>query len=172
MRNRKFKATLSVDSLTKLSNDLKAYKGRLNRNVDVFFSRLSEIGIKVIDERMAEAEGQSNTSHYTVMKVDSFGDVSRAVLSVYGKDLLFIEFGSGIHFNGSVGSSPHPKGSEYGYTIGSYGMGNGAKDFWYYPVGDGTYKRSYGTKATMPVYMAGNEMADKVVRIAKEVFGG
>lgn len=41
--------------------------------------------------------------------------------------MLFIEFGAGIHYNGSAGSSPHPKGNEFGYTIGSYGKGLGKK---------------------------------------------
>ena len=172
MRKRTFKAVLSTSSLKQLSDDLKSYRGDMNRKTDEFFQRLADVGIKVIDERISQADGQSDTGHYTTFKVDSFGDATVGTLSVYGKDLLFIEFGSGIHYNGAVGNSPHPKGMEYGYTIGSYGNGNGANDFWYYPVGDGTYKRSYGTKATMPVYMAGNEMLDKVVKIAKEVFGG
>ena len=29
------------------------------------------------------------------------------------------------------GTSPHPKGEEFGYTIGSYGKGQGSKDFWF-----------------------------------------
>ena len=93
-----------------------------------------------------------------------------ATLIVSGKDLLFIEFGAGVHYNGAVGSSPHPLGASKGYTIGSYGKGNGSKDAWYYYSDTGEVVKSHGTQATMPVYKAGVEMRQQMLKIAKEVF--
>lgn len=69
-----------------------------------------------------------------------------------------------------MGSNPNPMGASKGYTIGSYGKGNGSKDSWYYYADTGELVRSQGTQATMPVYKAGVEMRQKMLKIAKEVF--
>ena len=86
-------------------------------------------------------------------------------------DILFLEFGAGIHYNGPAGSSPHPKGTEFGYTIGSYGEGHGKQDSWVYQAPTGEWVRSHGTEATMPVYNASLEIIRQIETIAREVFG-
>lgn len=83
---------------------------------------------------------------------------------------MFIEFGAGIHYNGAAGSSPHPKGEEFGYTIGSYGQGKGKNESWVYYADSGEWVRSYGTEATMPMYKASVEIIQNIRKIAKEVF--
>lgn len=167
---RTFKAKLSTDSIRNLINDLKGYKHGLIDKQEVFINRLTEIGIPIIDERMFTA-GDSDPTHYTHIEIQSFQGYMRARLVVEGEDLLFIEFGAGAHYNGAPGTSPHPLGAEMGYTIGSYGYGQGAKDYWYYVDDSGVARRSYGTRASQPVYQAGLEMRRQMVKIAKEVFG-
>ena len=87
-----------------------------------------------------------------------------------GEDAVFMEFGAGVYHNGSVGSSPHPLGAGLGYTIGGYGKGNGAKEFWGFVGQDGEFHLTHGAPASMPLYKAMMSVADDIERIAKEVF--
>lgn len=97
-------------------------------------------------------------------------DEKSVLVVASGDEVAFIEFGAGVHFNGT--GSPHPDGEKLGLTIGSYGQGKGNRDFWVYYDEDGEkHKRyTYGTQATMPLYKALCDAADDIVRIAREVF--
>lgn len=93
------------------------------------------------------------------------------VVVASGEDAIWVEFGAGVFHNGPVGKSPHPVGAELGMTIGGYGQGRGEHKVWAYEEG-GYIRWTHGTPAQMPMYRAAQELAPKVLRIAKEVFGG
>ena len=164
--------SLSEKSLDKAIKAVRAYRERIEDKNDLFVRRLAELGIPIIDENISASRGDSDKNHHTYIKLTSLRGYSEARLVVEGKDLLFIEFGAGVHYNTSAGSSPNPKGAELGYTIGSYGKGLGTNDYWYYIDDTGVKHRSYGTEATMPVYKASVEIIQNIRKIAKEVFGG
>lgn len=170
MANKSIKMELSHKSIQDTIKQLRAYQKSLVSKNEEFVRRLTELGIPVIDENIALAQGDSDKSHNTYIKINSFGDYSQATLVCEGAGLLFIEFGAGIHYNTPAGSSLHPKGQEFGYTIGSYGKGNGKNDSWVYYADSGEWVRSYGTEATMPVYKASVEIMQSIRKIAKEVF--
>ena len=86
-----------------------------------------------------------------------------------GEDAVWVEFGAGVHYNGSAGTSPHPKGSELGFTIGGYGNGMGKKDVWGF-YEDGKLRLTHGAPATMPMYNAVKTVCDEIAEIAREVF--
>ena len=159
-------------SLDKAIQEIRQYQNSLNDKCAEFVRSLAVVGIPVIDENIAAAQGNSYKGHNTYIKIKSFGSYSQAELIVESKSILWIEFGAGVHFNGHLGSSPHPKGNELGYTIGSYGKGQGKNDFWFYYADSGEAVMSHGTESTMPVYKAGLEIKKQVLKIAKEVFGG
>lgn len=94
------------------------------------------------------------------------GDITTVIAT--GEELLFVEFGAGIYFNGSAGSSPHPKGEELGFTIGSYGKGKGAKTAWAF-LRDGEVVWTHGTKAVMPVFRACEEVRREIPDIVRKV---
>lgn len=167
---KKISFNLSVDSIQKAIDEVERYKQRLVSKNDEFVRRLAEVGIPVIDQRISAAQGDSDKNHNTYIRINSFGTYSQAVLVVEGKTILWIEFGAGIHYNGAAGSSPHPKGQELGYTIGSYGKGQGANDFWFYTADTGESVMSHGTEATMPVYSASVEIQRRIREIARQVF--
>lgn len=181
MAKHRFKANVfSMSSLEKLKRELMEYRDSLQEKTDLFVKRLAEAGIPVIDEKMAQANftvdekgirSGSDTNHNTYVKLNAFGDYSQATLVVEGADLLFIEFGSGVHYNGAAGTSPHPKGAEFGYTIGSYGDGHGRQDTWGYIDDSGSLVLTHGTEATMPMYSAYLKIMEDYIDIAKEVFG-
>lgn len=169
--SKKISISLSQKSIQNAIKEIEAYKRQFIDRNELFVRRFAELGIPVIDQNIAAAQGDSDKNHNTYIKINSFGSYSEAKLVVEGSDLLFIEFGSGVHYNGSSGTSPHPKGEEFGYTIGSYGKGQGQNDFWFYYADTGEAVMSHGTKAAMPVYRASQEIIQNIRRIAKEVFG-
>ena len=170
MANKTIKMELSHKSIQDAIKQLRAYQKSLVSKNEEFVRRLTELGVPVIDQNIATAQGDSDKNHNTYIKVNSFGDFSQATLVCEGIDLLFIEFGAGIRYNTPAGTSPHPKGQELGYTIGSYGQGKGKNDSWTYIADSGEWVRSYGTEATMPVYKASVEIMQNIKKIAKEVF--
>lgn len=169
--SKKIHISLSEKSIRNAINEIEVYKRQFIERNEAFVRRLAELGIPVIDQNIAAAQGDSDKSHNTYIKINSFGSYSEAKLVVEGKSILFIEFGAGIRYNGSSGTSPHPKGEEFGYTIGSYGKGQGSKDFWFYYADTGESVMSHGTEATMPVFRASQEIIQNIRRIAREVFG-
>lgn len=175
-------------SIQNAIKQLEEYKQSINSKADIFIERLALIGVPVIREKFAQAETDDfdfDRSHYTNIKIQSFGDYHTAILTVEGKNLLFIEFGAGIHFNGNANNSPNPSvewdvpygklvhkgGAELGYTIGSYGLHKGLKDYWFYYDDQGGSQMSHGTRASMPMFSAEMEIISKIEQIAKEVFG-
>lgn len=181
MARKVLKATLSVSGIENMKKQLLDYKeNELPKLLTQFVQKLAEVGIPVIEQKISEAsitfddknvKSGADTNHYTYVKVDSFDDYARARLIVSGKDLFFIEFGAGTSYNGEVGSSPHPKGEEFGFTIGSYGKGYGSRKVWGYYAESGELVLTRGVKATMPVYTAEMEIINSVIKVASEVFG-
>jgi hypothetical protein len=80
-----------------------------------------------------------------------------------GVDAVFVEFGAGVYHNGAVGASPHPKGAELGFTIGSYGKGRGKGRAWGFYGDGGELVITHGTPAQMPLYRAFRDVIDEVM---------
>lgn len=173
MGKKKIKMNLSVSSVENAIKQIEEYKRSLVLKTAQLLEELGKIGIRTINQRMSSIQGDSNPNHYAFVKMNSYGSYTRATIILQGRDILFIEFGSGIHYNGAVGSSPHPKGQQMGYTIGSYGKGQGANDSWvYFNEEHGRFETSQGTKAAMPMYNAEVEIRKAIKSVAKKVFGG
>lgn len=100
--------------------------------------------------------------------VEENGNVTLVIAS--GKDAVFMEFGAGVYYNGSVGSSPNPLGADLGFTIGSYGKGHGARNVWGYYGEDGQLHLTHGAPASMPLYKAVQTIIRDIAEIAREVF--
>lgn len=158
-------------SLQQAIRQIEQYKNDLPKKCEEYVRRLAELGIPVIDSNIAAAQGDSDKTHNTYIKINSFGSYSQAELIVEGQGILFVEFGAGVYWNGEAKHSPHPLGEEMGYTIGSYGQGKGKQNTWGYYAEGGELVLTHGTQATMPVYKAGLEIRKQMLGIAKEVFG-
>ena len=111
----------------------------------------------------------SGEKRYANVDVTVNEEGNATVVIASGNDAVFVEFGAGVYNNGSVGTSPHPKGAELGFTIGSFGKGNGRKDVWGY-YGEGGLTLTHGTPASMPMYRGMREACDRLAEIAWEVF--
>lgn len=181
MATRPFEATLSIKDLERLKKELINYRDKILPNkLDEFVRRLAEAGIPVVERNIAQAsityddkgiQSGSDTEHNIYVKVDSLIGISQATLVLEGKEILFIEFGSGVYHNKvGVGDTKHPKGAENGFLIGTYGLGHGSQKVWGYYADSGEVVMTHGTKATMPMYKASLEIKKRVVEIAQDVF--
>ena len=171
---------LSIEDIENLKNDLLNYKNNIINRLPKFIDELTKAGFEVIEEKMAEAhvtydekgvKSGADTSHTKYVNLKYTKTSVTATLVVEGKELLFIEFGAGVRYNKNLGSSPHDKGKEFGFLIGSYGKGYGARQAWGYYDESGNLIITRGVKATMPVYSVVDKTQKTYIEIARKVFG-
>ena len=168
---------LNPDSISRAADRVrKLQKAYANKN-HLLVKELAKVGTDEIKDALSlnaqpdypnEYEENPTTNNPHVLSGSKPGE-SKATLKLIGPNAAFVEFGAGIHYNGPAGSSPHPLGTELGYTIGSYGQGQGANDFWFYTK-DETEHISHGTQALMPMWKASQKMRQEAKAKAKSVF--
>ena len=174
MAKKVIRLSLNKDDINKAIREVEIFKGNFQQKVDKYRRRMAaEMA------RMASSKFSSATMEHTVsgttrkpnvqVNVDERGFVSVVVAN--GEDAVWCEFGAGVYYNGSVGSSPNPYGSGLGFTIGSYGKGYGKGKAWGYYDETGELVITRGTPATMPMYNAAKEVTKRAIEIAREVFG-
>lgn len=173
MAKRVIKMRLSSVSINETVKLLREYKEELRLKSSIFVQRLAELGLKIVEQKKTMFQGDSNGNDLnSYIWLDEDDSKVTATLVLTGRDVAFIEFGAGIHYNTPVGTSPHPKGGELGLTIGSYGKGQGANDYWVYFDNEfGRFRVSYGTRAAMPMNGADEEIRSQFISVAREVFG-
>lgn len=163
---------LSEREIDKAIKELEQYKQELIRKTALLREKVadkiaglaqSEFNGAIVDDVL---KGGVKIAQVTV-SLSNTDDVSLVIAN--GKDAVWVEFGAGVYHNGSAGSSPHPEGSELGFTIGGYGKGMGKKEVWGYYEGD-ELRLTHGTPAIMPMYNAVKTVCDEIADIAREVF--
>ena len=163
---------LSEHDIDRAIRELEQYKQDIIRKTELLRKKIAE---KLADEARSGFAGaivddllRGGVKTAEVEVTVNPGD-NISVIIAKGKDAVWVEFGAGVYHNGSAGSSPHPKGSELGLTIGGYGKGRGKRQVWGYRK-DGELKLTHGTPAVMPMYNAMKIVCDEIADIAREVF--
>jgi len=173
MSKKVIRVSLDTNDINRAIRELGQYKQEFLKKVDTYRKRLADeiatsaslnFGSATLDHTI---KGGSRKPDVKVSVSDN-GNV--AVVVADGEDAVWCEFGAGVYYNGSVGSSSNPYGNELGFTIGSYGKGYGKANAWGY-YEDGQLIITRGTPATMPMYNAVQEVTRKAIEIAREVFG-
>ena len=168
---KKISMSLTLDSVRNARIEVERYRDDLARKTELLRQKIgmaiawtaaSGFSGAIVDDLIT---GEKRYAKVDVL-VNEEGDTT--VILANGADAVFVEFGAGVHHNGSVGSSPHPKGAELGFTIGSYGT-NGGKEVWGFYEG-GQLMLTHGTPASMPMYRGVREACDHIAEIAREVF--
>ena len=165
--------SLNTKDIDKAIRELETYKKEFLKKVDIYRKRIADEIATIASLNFGSAtmehtiRGESRKPNVSVSVSDS-GNISVVVAD--GEDAVWCEFGAGVYYNGSVGSSPNPYGDELGFTIGSYGKGRGKQKAWGY-YEDGELVITRGTPASMPMYNAAQEVTRKAIEIAREVFG-
>lgn len=91
------------------------------------------------------------------------------VIVVSGDDIVWLEFGAGVHYNNG---DPNPtyRGVVPGIVgIGQYGKGKGMNDSWMFTKNGERY-RTHGTPASMPIYHAVQDSAQYIIDSIRSVF--
>lgn len=167
---------LSSDSIKQAIKQLESYKARIPRLTKEITRRLAAIGLEEAQIRFSGAMYDGDNDALVSLKPTESG--YEVIAS--GESVCFIEFGSGVHYNGSGGNYPLPKPAGI-VGIGQYGRGHGSNDMWRYQgnpgtdgieVSDatGTYVLTKGNPAQMPMYHALVQMQREVEQIVKDVF--
>ena len=152
---------------------LDAYKKSLPERNRLFLQRLGELG-------MDTAQVSFNTAQY-----DGVNDVevslrwetdTRLLVVAKGQAVTFIEFGTGI-----VYADDHPLAAEKGAKRGEYGEGHGSQRTWGFYGEPGSNGKTvpgradlvltHGNPASRSMYETGKAMRDRIMEIAKEVYG-
>lgn len=163
---------LSTREIDEAIKELDEYKREILRKTELLRELVAEriadlaqsgFGRAVIDDLL---NGEQRLAQVDV-SVDKRQNITLVIAK--GEDAIWAEFGAGVHHNGSVGSSPHPSGSELGFTIGGYGYGMGKRDTWGF-YEDGELRLTHGAPATMPMYNSMKTVCDEISKIAREVF--
>ena len=168
--------SLNPRSIQNAMNEVAAYKMDVERKTRELAKRIAEVLEEKIASKFAGAvadmyfnrEGEYKDAPDYSIGTD--GNGNSYVVWTSGQDAIFVEFGTGVYYNGSAGTSPHPTGNELGFTIGSYGKGMGKRRTWGFKR-DGITYLTHGIPAVMPMYRSAEEVAKEIEHIAGEVFG-
>lgn len=173
MAKKKISFGLSESEIDRAIKELREYRLEIEKKTDRLRQRIAEeiantadvgFGSAVVNDLLRGGAKQASVE-VTVNERDNV-----SVVIADGTDAILVEFGAGVYFNGSKGSSPHPKGQELGFTIGSYGKGRGSRRVWGYRDESGQLNLTHGTPAAMPLYSAVQTVCDRITEIAREVF--
>lgn len=164
-------------------------KKKLNDKLHEVIDRLAKIGANVAKLSFEGAiyDGDNDTK----VRIDWENDSTCAVVAE-GSHVLFIEFGSGTHYQ------EHPLAPQFGFFHGKFGAGRGYEPKypkgWVYvgPMGnhptayahhpqrtlkggqklppDPTKVRTLGNPPSMSMFVADREMRNNIERVVKEVF--
>lgn len=172
---------LSTSGVQKAIRELEKYRKDIEKKTKLLQKKVADRLQELIKQGFAGkpattlvdgTEIANNVSVYTKEN----GNIVTVIAD--GTDAVWIEFGAGVHFNGTPGGSPNPYGVALQYTIGSYGKGHGKQDFWVYydPSGETDEKGDkkkiyvYGTRAEMPMARAIETIINEFPQMAREVF--
>ena len=170
------KIKVSLGNIDEAIKAIEQYEKNLEKKTKAFMERLAEIGADTAKTKFSTA--QYDGENDVVVGDPKWIDNKRLVLSATGRSVLFIEFGTGVHYS----SASHPKEAEFGFSRGTYGHGLGKLDSWRYEgnpgtngelITEGKHKgevKTYGNPANRCMYEAGKEMRKQIKEIAKEVF--
>jgi hypothetical protein len=162
----------SEKSLLKAAKAVERYRDQVMANNAAFLSTLLSYGVREGYKHVNNVGDNYDPPDFDrvdPLMSDGNSPKASATLSLVGEQAVFVEFGAGIHYNGAPGTSSHDLGLKFGYTIGSYGMGQGRNEYWFYKE-DGEWKKSEGTPTAMPLFKAKVEMEQRIPSVAKEAF--
>ena len=175
MSKRVIQIGLSEQEVDRAIRELANYRRDFLRKVDILRERIAEriaseaqsgFNGAVVDDLVNGGQKIADV-HVTLDRGDSI-----TVVIAQGKDAVWVEFGAGVYHNSTVGTSPHPRGAELGFTIGGFGTGKGKREVWGYKgKGEDTITLTRGTPAKMPMERAFLSVCSEIPEIVREVFG-
>lgn len=163
------KFNLSQKSIQSAIKQVEAYKKSLTVKCQLLVRLLSEDGYSVA-KSILEQHNFTGQTLSSIRIEDWTSDKIRMAIVVESEAILFLEFGAGIKYAGTV----NPKSAELGMGPGTFpGEGHwNDPNGWWYLGDDGEYHHSFGIEAAMPMYNAERAIINDIGKIAKAVFRG
>lgn len=155
---------LSADSIRKAKEQIEEYAASLPSMSEEFCRRLGEIGL---DTALTHVKIDTNALAAGI-SVQRIGEADYLVVSV-GGHAAFVEFGTGVVGAGTYeGELP----ADWDYDLRETPEAHDPDDptAWYYYDDDGTLHKTRGQKAASYMAKSAEEMRQKVLEIAKEVY--
>lgn len=167
-----YKIKVSLGNIDDAIRQIEEYEKKVQQNIKDFLSKLLEAGVDIARAKIMELGAIDSGELQNSLAFTLYKEGNKGILFTDCQHACFVEFGTGVKNNGSVGSSPHPKGGELGMTIGTYGKGYGANpDGWYYyDTEQGRVRFTKGMPSRPFMYETAKELERKAVEIAREVF--
>nr|DAV40727.1 MAG TPA: tail component protein [Caudoviricetes sp.] len=183
MTRHEIKFSLSKKSIRQAINALEAYKKELKDKCNLLSQRLAEKGVEIARAEIVDLDAVFTSELLNSIHSEDKGNGVWAVVA--GTDhALFVEFGTG-----QVGQqSPYPYGFPEGISW-SYNTGKTIRQalndivihgstfvkageyYWSYVGKDGKIHITKGMPSRPFMYNTANELMDKIVETAREVFG-
>ena len=166
------KVQLGSRSIDNAIREIKEYRKEIAEKTQKLVDKLMRDGVDVAKTALISTVGDSTEGDIDY-DIDSKGNIISAVITLNGKDALFIEFGAGIAYNTGA---QHPLAGQFGYGPGTYpskhppnkGINPGR---WVYGHDDdGKPLWSIGTGASMPMYRAAENARNTAIKTAMEIF--
>lgn len=154
---------LSRASIQNALRELADYQRWLNEKTQELAKALADYGVQ--EARIKFASAMYDGDRDVKCNVEESGDRACLVVAT-GKDVLFIEFGTGIMYGGTHPEAT-PEVARGSWSLSSKGEGHwDDPNGWYYAHG----KKSFGNPANMPMYEAKREIEAHFEEIARRVF--
>lgn len=157
---------LSPQSINEAIVKLRKIEKDLPKKISALIDKMVVVG----EDYAINAVGHIDTGE-TLNSIKGYRKGKVGVI-VAGGNAIWLEFGTGVTYNGSAGGSPHPKGVENNMIIGAYGNGHGANpEGWYYQDDNDKWKHTFGIQANMFMYRTAQALKAEFPDLAREVFG-
>lgn len=161
---------LSPSEINKAIKEVEKYKQDLRKKCDRLILELANLGYSTSKAILQEHIYSGQTIGSIRIENLSSSQKTRMSIVVESEAILFLEFGAGVKYSGTV----NPKASELGMGAGTY-PGKGHWDDpngWWYLGDDGEYHHSYGIQAAMPMYQAEQAIIRNLGKVARKIFRG
>lgn len=171
---KRIKLKLDTKEINNLKQQLESLSKKLESELSDYVNDLMENGKSEIQSKVSSvvSDDESLDKNVSVTKdVTQANGKAEGILTAHGSDIAFIEFGTGVHYNGTAGTSPRPTPTlppNFDYSIGNYGYHLGMLDSWRYEGSDGETHETHGTKAAMPIYYAWRKMKEQACSTARK----
>lgn len=171
---------LSTAGIDKAIREVKEYKKRMLRRMQELLTAMCKVG----EDYAINAVGHYDTGE-TVSSIHGYRKGNVGVI-VAGGNAIWLEFGTGVYYNGNPNGSPHPDGERLGFRIGEYGEQHGLDQGWFYPTTDPRYEivrhtqngdvhtgygYTHGIQATMFMLRTELELKRQFPELARRAFG-
>ena len=157
--------SLTVASIDAAIQEIKEYQAFIRRKTTEFAARLADDGAvqALLGYEQAYYRGPKDFD----VVVEERGNNSFAIVA-NGETVLLLEFGAGVTYGYG-----HPQAGEFGYGPGTYpdakGHWNDPKGWWLPKDAGGGH--TFGNAPSMTMYKTAKGLRERLVDIAKEVFG-